>query len=526
MDGNVIVALVVGVAIGAAAAWFAATTGARTTLADERQRILVEGQAAAIELATVRQRLEGADALAKRADEAAASAAMRLQERDDARADASRLAADLARVEATRTERDRALEERAASLVAAQADAAKALQERDAARVDVADLRTRLATIETTGVERDRAQEERAAALVTLQADAMKTIQNLANELLEAKSKSLSEANARDIGALVDPLKERIAEFKAKVEEVYVAEGKERATLGEQVRALTELNQTVSRDAQGLAEALRGSNKVQGDWGELILERILESAGLQEGREFVTQESIRDADGNLLRPDVVLTLPTGRTVVIDSKVSLVSWVQFTEATDDAGRQAAAKALAASVRAHLKGLSAKSYESLHGTNAIDFVILFVPLEGAFAQALAADPALQDDAWKQQVLFAGPTTILFCLRTIAHLWRQAQQTQNALKIAEEAGGLYDKFVGFLADMDVVEKALQRAVEAHAGARRALASERGNVVRRVENLRALGVRARREIGPAWLDGNDESIPGPLPAPSDAAATVTPVD
>jgi len=464
----VIGAFVVGVVLGAAAAWAAVGARARATLAEERQRALVDSQSTATELAGARQRLVSMDETRRRLEIAEADAITRRDERDAARAEASRLGADLARLEATR-------------------------------------------------VERERAHEERAAALVTFQASATATIQTFANELLEAKTKSLTESNTRDLGALIDPLKERIAEFKAKVEEVYVAEGRERATLGEQVRALTDLNQAVTVTAQGLTEALKGSSKVQGDWGELVLTRVLEASGLREGQEFVTQESVRDADGNLLRPDVVLTLPNGRKVVIDSKVSLVSWVQYVEATDDAARTAAARALVASVRNHLKGLSPKGYESLYGAGALDFVVLFVPLEGAFAQALAADPALQDDAWKQQILFAGPTTILFALRTIGHLWRQEHQTRNALEIAEQAGGLYDKFVGFLADMDNVERSLTRAVEAHAGARRALASENGNIVRRVERLRDLNVRTKKEIGQAWLDADDALAVGRLPTAAD---------
>jgi DNA recombination protein RmuC len=469
MDGIAIITLLIGAALGAAASWFASAARARATLAEERQRATADAQSTATELATARQRLAALPDLERRADRAAEDAATRLDERDIARA-------------------------------------------------EVATLQARLAALEATHAARERADEARATALMALQADATGAIQKLAQDLLEAKTKSLAETNARDLGALIDPLKERIAEFKAKVEEVYVVEGKERATLGEQVRTLTELNQTVRRETQGLTEALRGSNKVQGDWGELVLTRVLEASGLREGQEFVTQESVRDADGNLLRPDVVLTLPNGRKVVIDSKVSLVSWVQYVEATDDDARTAAARALVASVRNHLKGLSPKGYESLYGAGALDFVVLFVPLEGAFAQALAADPALQDDAWKQQILFAGPTTILFALRTIGHLWRQERQTRNALEIAEQAGGLYDKFVGFLADMDNVERSLTRAVEAHAGARRALGVENGNIVRRVERLRDLGVRTKKEIGQAWLDADESPTVGRLPTPADS--------
>ena len=462
MDVLVIAAFVVGIAIGAAAAWVAVGARARASVAEERQRALADAQSAATELAAARQRLATMDELRRRLDIAETNASTWRDERDAARGEASRLGADLARLEATRAERERAL-------------------------------------------------EERAAALVTFQASATATIQTFANELLEAKTKSLTESNTRDLGALIDPLKERIAEFKAKVEEVYVAEGKERATLGEQVRALTDLNQQVSREAQGLTEALKGSSKVQGDWGELVLGRMLESAGLQEGREFVTQESMRDADGNVLRPDVVLTLPNRRVVVIDSKVSLVSWVRYVEATDDDERKAASKALVASVRSHLKGLSAKSYENLHGAGALDFVVLFVPLEGAFAQALASDPALQDDAWKQQVLFAGPTTILFALRTISHLWRQERQHQNAQEIATRAGSLIDKIARFGEVFEKVGAQLDTAHRSHQEARRLLMTGSGNVVRQIEMMQDLGARASKRLPATWVGEADDR---PMPA------------
>jgi DNA recombination protein RmuC len=394
----------------------------------------------------------------------------------------------------------------------AEADAIARRDERDVARSEVSRLTADLARLEATRTERERAHEERATALVTFQASATATIQAFANELLEAKSKSLTESNTRDLGALIDPLKERIAEFKAKVEEVYIAEGKERATLGEQVRALTDLNQAVTVTAQGLTEALKGSSKVQGDWGELVLGRMLESAGLQEGREFVTQESVRDADGNVLRPDVVLTLPNRRVVVIDSKVSLVSWVRYVEATDDDERASASKALVTSVRSHLKGLSTKSYENLHGAGALDFVVLFVPLEGAFAQALATDPALQEDAWKQQVLFAGPTTILFALRTISHLWRQERQQQNAQEIAARAGALIDKIVTFADQFERLGNQLDLATRTHHQARQLLTGGRGNVVRQIEMMQDLGAKVSRRLPATWV--SDAEDDGAMPA------------
>jgi DNA recombination protein RmuC len=209
-----------------------------------------------------------------------------------------------------------------------------------------------------------------------------------------------------------------------------------------------------------------------------------------------------------MRPDVVLVLPNDRKVVIDSKVSLVSWVQFVEATDDAGHQAAAKALVASVRAHLKGLSAKSYETLHGPGAIDFVVLFVPVEGAFAQALASDPVLQEDAWKQQVLFAGPTTIMFALRTTAHLWRQERQRQNAQEIWSRAGALIDKIATFAEAFERMGNQLDLATRTHHQARLLLMTGRGSVVRQIEMMQDLGAQASKRLPVSWVAQPEDAM------------------
>ena len=477
--------------------WLLTTYRFRGAMIESEQRALVDRTGLQQELTQAQTRLESFEDLKVRLGRTEVTLAETQRESAGFRSRAETAEAGLATARTTNTD---------------------LVTERDTARAEIVKARGELASAQTrvreleTVIEKDtKSHQEKLDALVTFQASATATIQTFANELLEAKAKSLTESNTRDLGALIDPLKERIAEFKAKVEEVYVAEGKERATLGEQVRALTDLNQQVSREAQGLTEALKGSSKVQGDWGELVLGRMLESAGLQEGREFVTQESMRDADGKVLRPDVILTLPNRRVVVIDSKVSLVSWVRYVEATDDDERKAASKALVASVRSHLKGLSDRSYENLHGAGALDFVVLFVPLEGAFAQALATDPALQDDAWKQQVLFAGPTTILFALRTISHLLRQERQHQNAQEIATRAGSLIDKIARFGEVFEKVGAQLDTAHRSHQEARRLLMTGSGNVVRQIEMMQDLGARVSKRLPATWVGEADDR---PMPA------------
>lgn len=513
IDTTAVAFLLAGVAIGIAVAWYVASGRTRVAVAEANQRALTDSQSTATELATAKQRLLHVDDQAARLKTTEEERSLRLGERDAARTEAGLL-------------RTRA--ETAEVRFAAATDRAGALEgERNTARATLGEVQVELGALKTTHREVETRREKDAEAHVQRLADIEKAreeytaqFQNLANELLEAKTKTLTETNTKEIGTLLDPLKERLAEFKAKVEEVYIAEGKERVALGEQVKQLTTLNQAMSKDAQGLTEALRGSSKVQGDWGELVLERILEGAGLREGHEFVTQVSTRDAEGNLLRPDVVLLLPNGRKVVIDSKVSLVAWVQYVEATDDDIRKAASGSLVASVRAHLRGLSPKAYETLYGIDSLDFVVMFVPLEGAFARALATEPALQDDAWKQQVLFSGPTTILFALRTIAHLWREERQAQNAIRIATDAGALIDKFATFVETFDRVGHQVGLAARHHEAARRLLVSGPGNVVRRIEALGRLGVQARKSLPDAWIAAADDvGDLGMLPAPQDEA-------
>ncbi|NBT27562.1 MAG: DNA recombination protein RmuC, partial [Actinobacteria bacterium] len=354
-----------------------------------------------------------------------------------------------------------------------------------------------------TVIERDtKSHQEKLDALVAAREELTKTFKVLANDLLEAQTKALSETNAREIGTLLNPLRERIAEFKTKVEEIYVTEGKERATLGAQVMQLADLNRTLSKDAQGLAEALKGSSMTRGKWGEFVLESTLEAAGLRKGHEYQVQESARTDEGKTLRPDVTVDLPGGRKVVIDSKVSLNAYTDYIDATDDEARRRAATNVVASVSNHISSLASKSYQTLHGGETLDFVIMFVPLEGAFHLAVQTKPSILDEAWSKGVMFAGPTTILLALKIIKHFWDQNRQAQNALEIATAASGLYDKFVKFTEDLDKIGLNLNRAVEAHQDAKRALTSERGNIIRRIETLRTLGVRTRRSLPRSWTD------------------------
>ena len=341
----------------------------------------------------------------------------------------------------------------------------------------------------------------------------------LANEILEEKSKRFTEQNQSNLGALLDPLKIKISEFQAKIEDNYVKEGKDRTALGEQVRQLMELNQHLSEDAKNLTRALRGSSKAQGTWGEWILEKVLEGSGLRKGEEYVVQTSHAREDGTRALPDVVLHLPEGRSLVIDSKVSLVAYEEFAVTENESERAAAGKRHMDSIKGHIKGLSGKNYQALYSLNSLDFVLLFVPIEPAFMLAVASDRELFMDAWNRNVLLVSPSTLLFVVRTVAHLWRQEAQSRNAQEISKRGAELYDKFVGFVEDMNSLGQRLKQAQSAYEDAHGKLTSGRGNLVGQAQKLRQLGVKPTKSLAPALVDGAYESDELPLVMREDIA-------
>ena len=317
----------------------------------------------------------------------------------------------------------------------------------------------------------------------------------LAGKIFDEREQRFAETSQQQLGQLLDPLKERIQSFEKRVEESYQQEARERFSLGKELERLQQLNQRLGDEATNLTRALKGQ-KTQGNWGELVLERVLEHAGLEKGREYQTQVSLKSADGERFQPDVLIQLPGDKQVVVDAKVSLTAYQQFIAAEDDATRQLALKQHVLSLRSHLKGLSLKDYQRLEGLHSLDFVLLFVPIEAAFAAALQADPGLFQEAFDQHIVIVSPTTLLATLRVIDSLWRQERQSQNAREIAERAGALYDKFVAFIQDLDEMGTRLQQLDKAYAGARNKLCDGRGNIISRVENLKLLGARASKSL------------------------------
>jgi DNA recombination protein RmuC len=324
----------------------------------------------------------------------------------------------------------------------------------------------------------------------------------LASDILEEKSKRFTEQNQTNLTSLLEPLKTKLNEFQGKVEEVYVNEGKDRAALGEQVKHLMALNQQLSQDAHNLTRALKGQSKAQGNWGELILERVLETSGLTKGIHYLAQESHSREDGTRAQPDVVIRLPEGRHLVVDAKVSLTAYDEYVNAEIDMTRDAAAKRHIDSMRSHIKGLSSKNYQDLYELKSLDFVLMFVPVEPAFMLGIANDGEIWQDAWKQNVLLVSPSTLLFTVRTVAHLWRQEQQTKNAQDIAKRGAELYDKLVGFVEDFDSLGNKLQQAQKAYEGAYSKFTGGKGNVIRQAEMLKELGIKPTKALTPAIID------------------------
>jgi DNA recombination protein RmuC len=329
---------------------------------------------------------------------------------------------------------------------------------------------------------------------------------NLANEILEQKGKSFSETSRQHIQDILKPLGEKIVAFERKVEDTYGKEAQQRFALEKEIRALHEANLKISLEADNLAKALKGESKTQGIWGEVILERVLEQSGLQKGREYETQVSLKDDSGRVRQPDVIVNLPDGKHVIIDSKVSLVAYEGYSSATDEDSRAAHLKQHIQSIRGHIKGLSEKNYQNLGNVQSLNFVLLFLPVEPAFTLAIHVDDRLFIEAFEQNIVLVGPSTLLTTLRTIKNSWQNEDRNRNALEIATQAGALYDKFVAFTEDVDRIGERLSQTQKAFDDAHNKLASGRGNLITRAEKLKRLGAKTTKQLS-AQAAGDDES-------------------
>jgi len=332
--------------------------------------------------------------------------------------------------------------------------------------------------------------------------------ENIANKLLKQNTTDFAESNQKRLNEILNPLKENIKNFEEKVEEKYIKEVKERSALMTEVKTLSELNQQMREDAQSLTKALKGDSKAQGNWGELILEKILESSGLNKGEEYETEDYYTNQEGGGSRLDVIIKLPDDKQIIIDSKVSITAYTNYVNTEDDDEKVIQTKAHLASVKNHIDLLSKKDYSQIPGLNTPDFVLMFMPSEPSFSFTLQNDSNIYNYAWDKKIVVVSPTTLLATLKTVASVWKQERQTKNALEIARQSGALYDKFVGFLGDLEKIDKGIKTSQEAYNGAVNKLKTGSGNLIGRAEKIRILGAKTSKQIDTKYLEENENQI------------------
>ncbi len=325
--------------------------------------------------------------------------------------------------------------------------------------------------------------------------------ENLANKLFRQHSLDFSENSGKNLSELISPLKERLQSFEKKVQDAYDIETRDKISLKQEVKNLIELNQKLSEDAVSLTKALKGDSQKQGNWGEIVLERVLERSGLTKGAEYDIQFSARNNENQLIRPDAVINLPENKHLIVDSKVSLIAYERFISSDSEPDRTRFMQLHIESIRTHIKGLSEKNYQQAGVFDSPDFVLLFLPIESAFSAALQTDPELFSFAWERKIVLVSPTTLLATLKTVASIWKQEKQTQNALEIARQGGGLYDKFVSFISDLEKVGVQLNTTQKTYDEAYKKLVSGSGNLVTRAEKLKKLGAKTSKNLPHQYL-------------------------
>jgi DNA recombination protein RmuC len=338
--------------------------------------------------------------------------------------------------------------------------------------------------------------EEQLQLLRQARESLVQEFENLANRIFDAKQQKFSEQSSRTLNSSIDPLRKEIHDFRKKVEDAYDKENAERNKLVGQIVELQKQAQKVGEDAVLLANALKGESKFQGNWGEVILERILEQSGLTKGREYETQVALKNEEGDRRNPDVIIHLPDQRDIVVDAKVSLTDYERYCRAELPEEKQRCLKQHILSLRAHINGLSRKAYEQLEGVNSLDFVLIFVPVEAAFMLALEHDHTLFRDAYDKGIILVSPSTLLATLRTIHNIWRYEDQNRNAQQIAAEAGKLYDQLVLVVESLDDLGRHIDRSQEAWQQTRKRLVDGRGNLIKKFEDIKKLGARTKRSL------------------------------
>ncbi|MFM2291634.1 MAG: hypothetical protein RIS29_1447 [Bacteroidota bacterium] len=326
--------------------------------------------------------------------------------------------------------------------------------------------------------------------------------ENIASKILKERSDEFSLSNQKNLSEILNPLRERIQNFEKKVEETYDKELRDKISLKEEVKKLTELNARVSEEANNLTKALKGDVKKQGNWGEVILERVLERSGLTKGQEYEREEVLEGADASVQRPDVIIHLPDNKHIIVDSKVSLVAYERLISAETEEQKAIFLKEHITSLRSHVKLLSEKNYQNALNINTPDFVLMFVPIEASFSLAVQGDSEIFGYAWERKIVIVSPTTLLATLRTISSIWKQENQTRNAQEIARLSGTLYDKFVGFAEDMEKIKTNIDRTSKSYDDAMRKMKEGNGNIIRTAEKIKELGAKTGNKSLPPGFD------------------------
>ena len=360
----------------------------------------------------------------------------------------------------------------------------------------VVELSYKLAEAQTELTAARKQAEEVKKEVITIQAQFSDQFKNLAQNILDEKSKHMQEQSEAQIKLLLNPIQTNLSEFEKRIKDVYHLETIERNSLKDELKRLNDNSTKLSEDASSLTQALRSDTKSQGNWGELVLERILERSGLTEGVEYSTQHTTSNDAEQTIRPDVIINLPGDKHLIIDSKVSLTAYSAWVSATNEQERDAAVRAHLASVRSHVRLLSEKNYPSAKGLNTPDFVILFTPIEAAFALAIQQDQDLYNDAWELNIIIVSPTTLLATLRTVSNIWMQERRISNVQAIADEGGKLYDKFVAFLVNMKEIGDRLKSATGAYENAMNKLETGRGNIIARTQKMKKLGAKTSKSL------------------------------
>ena len=352
------------------------------------------------------------------------------------------------------------------------------------------------AVLESRYEQEIQSSKEKLELLQNAKEELSREFTNLSAKIFDEKSKQFSSLNKEQLELFLKPFREQVASFQKTAQEQFEVELKDRHLLKNELKRLEELNQQLATEALNLTKALKGENKTQGNWGELVLERILEQSGLREGVEYELQASRKSEEGKTYRPDVIIHMPEGRDVIIDSKVSLSAYERFVNAEDEKERERYLKEHLQSISSHIKELSAKKYEDLEGVNSLDFVLMFLPIEGAFLLALEKDGEFFKRAFENNILVVSPSTLLVTLRTIEHIWRTKHQEEHAKKIAKEAEAMLDKLILFVDEMKNVGHQLHKTQESYDKAMNRLASGRGNVIKRAKNIMELGIKTKKEL------------------------------